>query len=194
MNDARKKRLEQVAKNRQRGLTVVFEDLHDPHNVGAVIRTCDAFGIQKVYLIFEKEKPFDPGKIGKGSSSTANKWLDYEMHLSTEECLVSLKNDGYTLVATALTDNTKSIYDAKFTDKKIALLVGNEYTGLSKSALKHAQKTLYIPMRGMIQSLNVSVATGIFLYEITRQRMQKGALQGFTKNEIQRMIEDFSRR
>src|SRR5947207_9386127 len=102
ISEKRLSKLKKVAENRQEGLVVVLEDLHDPHNVQAIVRTCDAFGIQDVYLIFEKETPFNPKRVGKGSSSTANKWVDFHIFHSTQECFAALKDEGYTTYATLL--------------------------------------------------------------------------------------------
>lgn len=150
----------------------------------AVVRTCDALGIQDVHFIAENEKAFDPMKIGKSTSSTARKWVDYHAWASTKECLQQLQGDGYVLVATMVSDDAESIFDVTFDQEKIALLIGNERNGLSKTAAQMADRHVVIPMRGMVQSLNVSVAAAIFLYEITRQRIP--SIDTFTPNAAQK--------
>lgn len=159
-----------VVARRQKGLAVVIEDVHDPHNAEAIFRTCDAFGVQDVYLIFDKTKPWNPAKIGKQSSSSAHKWLTFHTFRSTKECLTELKKKGYLLVASALKNDAVSLFEYSFSDEKLALLVGNEHRGLSEEALSVADTVLQIPMRGMVESLNVSVSTALFLFEISRQR------------------------
>lgn len=194
MEEQRKKRITNVVRNRQSGLTVVIEDIHDPHNGEAIIRTCEGLGIQSVHFIFEKEKPFNPRKIGKSSSSSANKWLDFYVYSSSSKCLNQLKKDGYLLVATTLTEVAESIITTQFAARKLAILVGNEHKGLSETALKLADKQVKIPMSGMVQSLNVSVATGIILYEVVRQRFSKGEKFHLTQNEQYKLYADFIKR
>lgn len=164
-------KITQVVAQRQSGLVVVIEDIHDPHNAEAIFRTCDALGVQEVHLIFEQEPPWNPQKLGKKSSSSAHKWLTFHTHRSTEECLRTLKKKGYLLVASTLDASSGSLLDASFGSHPVALLVGNEHRGLSSTALSLSDMRLILPMRGMVESLNVSVATALFLYEITRQRM-----------------------
>ncbi len=191
MEQRRIDRIKQVVAHRQSGLIVVFEDLHDPHNVAAILRTCDALGVQTAYLIFEKEKPYNPKRIGKASSSSANKWLNFQTFQSTVDCLRTLKKEGYTIIATALTANAQSLSSTTFSEKKIALLVGNEHAGLSQTAIDMSDKVIMIPMLGFVQSLNVSVATALMLWEITRQRAAQHTLD--TK-EQKILFEDFLKR
>lgn len=170
MNERRKQKILAVVQQRLTGLRVVLEDIHDPHNAAAILRTCDALGIQTVYFIFDKETPYNPKKIGKATSSSANKWLDFRVFNSAAQCMSALKKNGYTIIATALTKQAEALPTAVFNEKRIALLVGNEKEGLSQYAIAHADRTITIPMRGFVQSLNVSVATAIVLWEITKQR------------------------
>lgn len=170
LTEQRKKKLEDHAANRQKGFVVVLEDIHDPHNAQAIVRTCDAFGIGDVYLIFDKETPFNPKRVGKASSSTANKWVNFHIFHSTAECFAELKKQGFTIIATALDNRAVSLNDVPMTDKTIALVMGNEHAGLSQTALDLADMIYMIPMVGMVQSLNVSVTAAIFMWEFTRQR------------------------
>lgn len=166
----RKKRVKDVVNNRQEGI-IVLEDIHDPHNAQAVIRSCDCFGFQNIYLIFDKEKQFNPTKMGKLASSSANKWLNYKYFESTKECYEELKRKAYVSYATILDRDAKSIFDCNFSDsKKIALVFGNEHAGISDYARDNADHKLYIPMKGMIQSLNLSVTAAICMFEVSRQR------------------------
>ena len=174
MQEKRLAKIKQVVSKRQ-NLIVVLEDIHDPHNAQAVIRSCDAFGVQNVYFIFDQEKRFNAKKIGKSSSSSANKWLDFKFFDKTEDCFRDLKNQGYKIFATALSEQAQSIYDFDFSaTQKIALVLGNEHRGLSEFAVQHADQTLMIPMFGMVQSLNLSVTAALFIYEITKQRLEAG--------------------
>jgi tRNA (guanosine-2'-O-)-methyltransferase len=166
--ESRREKIERVIENRREGV-VVLEDIHDPHNAGAVCRSCDAFGWQKVYLIFDKEKPFNPKKIGKASSSSANKWLTFKIFKSTRECFEELKKDGFEIYATVLDEEATNLQSTIVNLQKVALVFGNEHRGLSEIAINMADKKIYISMRGMVQSLNLSVTAGIVLWEAERQ-------------------------
>ena len=163
--DQRLNKLRRVAEARQAGFTVVIEDVFDPHNLGAISRSCDAFGIQQINVIFETQPEFDPKEVGKNSSTATNKWLNYRIHHSTKAALRTLKHEGWQLV--------ESIFEADLCAPRIALLFGNEKTGLSPEALKLADRQVMIPMRGIAQSMNVSVSAALCIYEVTRQRMAR---------------------
>lgn len=173
MAETRQNKIRKVIEERQEGV-VVLEDIHDSHNAAAVWRSCDGFGFQKIYLIFSQEKEFNPKKIGKSSSSSANKWLDFKIFNSTKECIEELKKDGYKIVATVLDKESKKINEVNYKVKKIAMMFGNEHRGLSEMAIKLADEKIYIPMRGMVQSFNLSVSAAIIMYEVDRQRAVKG--------------------
>lgn len=162
-------KLTNVLNKRQFDLKLVLENIHDPHNVSAILRSCDAVGIQKVSLLYYIED--FPKKIGKKSSSSAGKWVDTEKFRSVDECFNKLREDGFTILATDCSENAVPIYDIDFT-QKIAIVMGNEHRGVSEEALSKADKRIYIPMVGMVQSLNVSVATAVILYEAFRQRLK----------------------
>lgn len=170
LTTARRRKIERMMANRLENI-VVLQDIHDPHNAAAVWRSCDAFGIGKVYLIFEKEARFNPKKVGKESSSSANKWIDFEIFTSTEECYKKLKSEGYKIYATVLNKEAKQLTVTSYESKKNAIVLGNEHRGLSEEAVKLADEKIYIPMSGMVQSLNLSVSAGIILWEMYRQKL-----------------------
>jgi len=171
--DRRIERLTTVARRRQQG-AVVLEDIYDPHNAQAVFRSCDAMGIQRVCLIFAEEKPFNPRRIGKLSSGSANKWLSFEIFDSTQACLDQLHAEQYEVIATVLADDSESLYELDLPRPLTAIMLGNEHRGLSETAVELADRKLMIPMRGMVQSLNLSVTAALCLYELTRQRLARG--------------------
>ncbi len=194
LTEKRQQKIESVIAQRQKTI-VVLEDIHDPHNAQAVIRTCDCFGVQTVYFIFEKEKAFDPRQIGKLTSSSANKWIDYKIFPSTEACYQELKDLAYPIFATVINDQAQSIYNIDFTLEKLAIAFGSEQRGLSEMAIANADHLLTIPMTGMIQSLNLSVTAAITLFEVTRQRRLAG-MEKFTlsAHEQEALVESFSKR
>lgn len=167
------KRLNKIVstlKRRQFDLMVVLENIHDPHNVSAIFRTCDAVGIPKVSLVYTIEK-FP--KIGKKSSASAFKWVEREKYNSIENCYSELRKDGFKIYASSISDDSKSIYELDLS-QKVAIVLGNEHRGVSEEASQLADERIMIPMFGMVQSLNVSVAAAIILYESARQRIIKG--------------------
>ena len=170
----RMQKLKRVARKRQAGLTLALEDVFDPHNLGAVTRSCDAFGIQELHVIFETHPEFDPKQVGKNSSTATNKWLNYRIHHHTETALRTLQAEGWLVVAAVIEAAADSIFEADLSHPQIALLLGNEKTGLSPTAIALADRQVTIPMQGIAQSMNVSVSAAVFIYEVTRQRRAKG--------------------
>ncbi len=190
----REEKLKAVVLRRQRGI-VVFEDISDPHNAEAVLRTCDAFGFQRAAFIFDQQPGFNPLRIGKASSSSANKWLDYETFGSAGECIRRLHERGYEVIATVPAGDAESIYEADLTAPEVAVMFGNEHTGLSGEAIRLADRRLTAPMMGMVHSLNLSVSAALFLYEITRQRWAKGRDgYGLRADEAEALMKSFLRR
>ncbi len=168
--DRRLKKIHRVLKARQLDLTVVCENIHDPHNVSAILRTCDAVGISKVHLLYTNEA-FP--KLGKKSSASAKKWLDFQRHEDHSDLRQALKSRNMTIYATHIDPSARSIYEVDWTQPS-AIIVGNEHRGVSREALLSADFNIKIPMAGMVESLNVSVAVAVILYEAFRQRLQSG--------------------
>ncbi|MFH1195920.1 MAG: TrmH family RNA methyltransferase [bacterium] len=168
--ERRLKRLEETLIRRQHALTVVLENIHDPHNVSAIFRTCDAAGVPLVHLLYTIEK--FPG-VHRISSASGHKWVEREKHKDTTKCFEKLRENGFKIYASLLSDQAMNLYDIDLT-QKVALVFGNEHRGVSKESEELADEVFYIPMNGMIQSLNVSVATAVTLYEAYRQRFIKG--------------------
>ena len=185
--DERLQKIIETATARQFSLRVVMENIHDPHNVSAIFRTCDAVGVPKISLLYTFES-FP--RISKTSSSSANKWIEVERYDNTKLCYDDLRKQGFKIYASMLNKDAKNIYDIDLT-KKIALVFGNEKRGVSPEAEKLSDETFYIPMRGMIQSLNVSVAAAVTLYEAQRQRVLKGKYKKseLSKEELDQLID-----
>ncbi|MBL1212783.1 MAG: RNA methyltransferase [Ignavibacteriae bacterium] len=188
-SDKRLNKITSVIKTRQHSLRVVLENIHDPHNVSAIFRSCDAVGVPKVSLLYNYEK-FP--KISKTSSSSANKWIEKEKYETVEECYSSLREQGFKIYASMLRKDAVNLFDIDLTEKA-ALVMGNEHRGVSEEAAEKADAVYFIPMTGMIQSLNVSVATAVSLYEAYRQRVRKGMYEKSELNdlEIENMIDEW---
>ncbi len=169
----RGERIAHVLSRRQPDLTVVLEDVHDAHNVSAVLRTCDAVGALDVHLVYiEEEVP--RRALARTTSGSAAKWMRTTMHASIESCYAELHRQGFAVYTTALDERSQCIYDVDLA-RPVALVFGNEMRGASPAAVEHADGTLVIPMMGMVQSLNISVACAVVLYEALRQRRATGA-------------------
>ncbi len=190
----REQRIRKVVANRQAGLVVVLEDIHDPHNAAAIFRTADALGIQDIHLVFAEETPWNPRTIGKSSSSSANKWLDFTVHDATADALNALRSGGYHQVGTALSTNAVSLFDAGLAQDKVAIWVGNEHRGLSSEAVNGVDAVVQIPMRGFVQSLNVSVSAAMILFEVARQRHVAGDQWQLDQEDQERLVTDFLER
>ena len=159
-----------VIERRQNDLTVVIENIFDPHNVSAILRTCDAVGILRIELVYTVE-PFP--KMGKKSSSSAAKWIERRKYRSIQECFAVLRSEGYTIVASRVGAGARSLFETDMT-RPTAIVLGNEHRGVSDEAAHAADALVGIPMMGMVESLNVSVAAAVFLYEALRQRQAAG--------------------
>jgi len=188
-SEKRTNKIISVINFRQKSLHVVLENIHDPHNVSAIFRTCDSVGVGRVSLVYNIE-PFP--KIGKKSSASAYKWVEREKYKNIKDCALLLKKDGFKVLVSSITDSSKSIYDFDLT-KKMAIVFGNEHRGVSKEAEEIADEKFIIPMFGMVQSLNVSVAAAICLYEASRQRSLKGMYDKseFSKDELEMKINEW---
>ena len=187
--EKRLEKITRVIKSRQHSLTVVMENIHDPHNVSAIFRTCDAVGIPKVNLIYNYES-FP--RIGKKSSASAFKWVEKDKYKSVENCYTELKKKGFKIFASSLSGKSKSLYELDLTGK-IAVVVGNEHRGVSEEAANMADEIFLIPQFGMVQSLNVSVATAVIVYEAMRQRLNKGMYKKseLDKNTLEKLIDSW---
>ncbi len=185
-------KIESVIRARQHSLTVVFENIHDPHNVSAMLRTCDAVGVPNVSLIYSIEK-FP--RISRISSASANKWITRENFKNVSDCYSSLRKKGFKIFASALTEGSKYLYDLDFTGKS-AVVLGNEHRGVSIEAAEQADEIFHIPMNGMVQSLNVSVANAVILYEIFRQRFKLGMYpsKDLSEIEIEKQIDEWCKK
>jgi tRNA (guanosine-2'-O-)-methyltransferase len=166
LGSERRRRVDDVVANRTRTLTVVMEAFCDPQNVNAVLRTCEAFGVQELHAIEGPMKPFDRNKK---ISQNADKWLDVRRWSSTRECLAHLRSEGFAIYATHLDDRSRPLGELPFAGK-VALVFGNEHRGVSDEALALADATYALPMRGFVQSFNVSVAAAISLAKAVERR------------------------
>ncbi len=171
MTPERYKRLTSVLNKRQPDLTVVLENVFDPHNVSAVMRTCDAVGIQDVYILNDRIPPHK--KWGYRSSSTAAEWLTIHQFTNVVECFAELRKLYKNIYATHLGDKSTMLHQLNLTESA-ALVFGNETFGVSEEIVNLVDGTFIIPQVGIIKSLNISVACAVTLYEAFRQKQIAG--------------------
>lgn len=186
-------RLQAVIDRSQPTLTVVVENVHDPHNVAAIMRSCDAVGIREMHLVYTYEEFPNFSRIGKSSSSGARKWLRCIRHRSITECYDALHRRGFTMCASTIAEDTADLYGLDLA-RPTAIVIGNEHRGISPEGIAGADVRYTIPMMGMVQSLNVSVATAVTLYEALRQRRAAGAYEScsYPPGERERLLREWA--
>lgn len=166
----RRRRLRDVLERRQDDVIVVLDNIHDPHNASAVLRSADAFGVARIALLYTtQEMP----ELSKGVSGYTRKWMDIERYQDTEACIDALRAEGVRIIATNVQEDACSHLETDWTHP-VALVLGNEHEGCSAEMRAAADATVAIPMVGMAQSFNVSVAGAIILAELYRQRAGAG--------------------
>ena len=188
----RKKRILEVLGRRQRDIVLIINNIHDPHNVSAILRSCDAFGIQEVHFLYTSE-PFPA--LGKKSSASAKKWVDVFRHTSAADMVEKLKARGFTILCTGFGAGARSLTRVDFISPA-AVVLGNEHRGVDEELIRLSDGEIYIPMQGMVQSFNVSVAAALILYEAWRQREAGGTIarSGFSKAEIEKYYQEWIRK
>jgi len=190
----RKKLIKFYKENKISEFEILVDNLYDPHNVSAISRSCDALGVDTINLYYTYNSSIDFKKIGKGSSSSANAWIKFatifdskqkykdlnspdfqEVYLKGREKLLNWsknkKEQGYQILGASVGQKAVRLDNFKFPNKTI-LIFGNEKKGLSPETKEICDSFLYIPMLGMVDSLNVSVSAGICLYEAFKQKGQ----------------------
>ena len=170
LSDRRKARMRHVLERRQFDLTVVLEDLADPHNAAAVYRSAEAFGIGEVHLVTDRA-PW-PG-VHPAVAASAHRWVETKRWWDPELCCKDLQDRGFTVLCAALDGEAMDYRDVDWT-KPTALVMGQEKRGVSTPMLGRADGCVIVPMLGFANSLNVSVCAGILLSEALRQRREAG--------------------
>lgn len=175
MRPERMQKFEEVVNRRQFDLTIILENVHDPHNIAAILRSCDSVGICEIYVLYT-ESQLTPTKfeLGKRSSAGARKWVDVHFFRDAAACFAKVRERGYAQIfSTHLSEQSGSLFELNLA-QPVALLFGNERDGLSAEALSYSNGNFTIPQFGMTTSLNISVACAVTLYEACRQRWEKG--------------------
>ena len=188
--EERVQKFTRVLEKRTDKLTIVLENVHDPHNVSAVIRSCDAVGILEISLVYHSGQVFPT--IERSSSASAKKWVNQRHYTNIEDCYNDLRKEGKKIYATNMSKDAVSLYSMDLT-QPVALVFGNEHAGVSEVATKLADGNFLIPQVGLIQSLNISVACAVSLFEAFRQRQQAGLYEQnqFESEVFNKLLEEW---
>jgi tRNA (guanosine-2'-O-)-methyltransferase len=171
MTPQREQRITRVLDKRQENLTIVLENVLDPHNISAVMRTCDAVGVQDIYILNTRIPQHK--KWGAKSSSSAAQWVSIHQYTDAAECFADLRRRADHIFTTHLSGDAVSLYAMDLTGR-IALVFGNEHSGVSDEIRALSDGNFIIPQVGIIKSLNISVACAVTLYEAFRQKTAAG--------------------
>jgi len=173
-NPGRHAKFEKAAKYRQPDLTLILENVHDTHNVGAVLRSAESIGLIEIFVLNTDPQLYKKKmKLGKRTSSGARKWVDVHLYNDAQKCFSKVKEKYPNVLGAFLGETSKSLFELDFTEP-VAILFGNEHKGITPESLAHCTGLFTIPQFGFTQSLNISVACAITLYEACRQRIVKG--------------------
>jgi tRNA (guanosine-2'-O-)-methyltransferase len=168
VSEERLEKMKNILNTRQNTLRVFMDYVFSSHNLSAIVRTCDAVNVGKLYYRHQRKV-----RLNNDITMGAHKWIFHEYVEDIEEFYKNIKKEGYQVVVTLLDDETVDFREVDYT-KPTLIVLGNEVDGASDVSIKYADKKVIIPMYGMSQSLNVSVANAVILYEAQRQRAAKG--------------------
>ncbi len=186
VTEERLRKIKNVLNLRQPDLRVVIERIENQHNASAILRTCDAVGIIDIDIILPKSGSLP---ISPSVTTGAEKWLRLNYYNSTEECIEKLKREGFKIACTYSDKDSLKPWEMDFC-QKLAIIFGNEKEGVSETALSLSDFKIWIPMLGMVKSLNVSVSAGMILYEALKQRYFKREYgkSKFSEEEFTRIL------
>ena len=189
ITEKRLQKIRSVLEKRQKDLQIFTDNVKNQHNFSAILRTCDAVGVLYLYYRFLGTGELINEEITMGS----HKWVIHEEIKDIDTFFNRKKEEGFQILATYLSEDSIDFRDVDYT-KPTLIVVGNEVQGVSEEVLKYADRQIIIPMYGMAQSLNVSVATGVILYEAQRQRSLKGMYDkpSLSQDEIEKIIKKWS--
>ena len=190
MTPERFQKIKDILNKRQPDLTVVLDNIHKPHNLAAIIRSCDAVGVSDIHGISSNEQ-----KVGVNlkSASGSNHWVNLHIHHSIPNVISELKQSGFSIYAA--NDSAKAIDYRKIDYTKPSVIVlGAELDGILPETLDVVDEEIKIPMQGMVESLNVSVANAVILFEAQRQRLKVGLYEKcrLDKNTFEKLLFEFS--
>ena len=178
MTPERLVKIQHVLSKRQPDLTVITDEVHKQRNIAAIVRNCDALGVDTIHCVM----PEEGYQIYAGTAASANKWVEMQHYSSVNEPVEKLKAQGFQVVAANLSDRAVDYRQVDYT-KPTALVMGAEVKGVSSSACELADTEVILPMLGMVESYNVSVANALILAEAQRQREEAGMYESCRLDE-----------
>jgi len=169
-SNPRNDKISQLLNRRQKDITVFMDEVHKPHNLAAIVRTCDAVGIGEVHAVYPDHLVDSNKKLKEchGTAMGSNRWVKTHTHSDLVSGIEQIRSEGKKVLAAHFSDRAIDFRKIDYT-KPTAILLGSELFGVSEQAAELADEHIIIPMLGMVQSLNVSVAAAIILYEAQRQ-------------------------
>ncbi|GAB5381426.1 MAG: tRNA (guanosine(18)-2'-O)-methyltransferase TrmH [Aliiglaciecola sp.] len=185
MSPERYAKIRQILSKRQTSLTVLMEQVHKSHNVSAVVRSCDAVGVHQVHAVWDDETE----RLRGGTAMGSQNWVYMKTHEGISQAVSHLKAQNMQVLVTHLSDEAVDFREIDYT-KPTAIILGQEKYGATEQAIELADQDIVIPMVGMVQSLNVSVAAALVLYEAQRQREIAGMYdqQQLDEADCQKML------
>ncbi len=197
MKPERRKKIEDVVRKRQGDLVVILENIHDQHNIGAVLRSCESVGVLDIYVLYTEEGLRTKNiTLGKRTTAGSRKWLNVHLYNDVDACFAAVRKKCDLILATHLGEAAKSLYDLDLT-RPVALLFGNERKGVTEATLEKCDGNFLIPQAGFVQSLNISVACAVSLYEAYRQRAVIGRYDdnpSLSETEQKTLLDDYFER
>jgi len=190
LTEHRRERIDYSVRRRFCSLTVVVEDIRDPHNQAAVLRTAEGLGLLSAHVIDTGNDTFQPNR---GITRDADKWMRVKRHTDTIACVDDLKANGYAVYCGALDPSAVSLYDLDVV-KPCAFVFGNEHRGISQALKDRADKLFVIPMRGFVESFNISVAAAICLSHAVHSRELAGRITDLDDSEREALREEYERK
>ena len=187
ISETRRSKFDNVLKYRTRHITIALEDIYQPHNASAVLRSCDIFGIQDIHIIENK----NAYTINKDIAMGSPKWLNLQKYRKEENnslsCIKKLKEKGYRIIATTPHEND-CLLEQVTVDKPFALFFGTELTGISDTVREHANEFVRIPMYGFTESFNISVSAALCLHTLTAKLHHSTANWHLTEEEKDELL------
>ena len=195
LTEHRLQRMHTVVSRRTRWLTVVLEDIYQPHNASAVLRSCECFGIQDVHVVEDRNR----FKISRDVALGASRWLDLHRWRASagqriDDCCDQLTSSGYRLVAATPRKDAVALEDLDVTAGPVAVMFGTELKGLTPAALERATEAVHIPMYGFTESFNISVSAALILRELSARMRASGAAWKLDHDETRDLLLSWMRR
>lgn len=185
MLQKRLERMQEVISRRQKGVAILLENVYDPHNISAVMRSMDAVGVQDLFVLQTEGR--EVKKWSKKSSASAMKWISVHNFSDTNSCVQTIRKQYANLVCAYLDTQSTSLFAIDLTEP-VVLVFGNEKRGISKELHDLCDSDFIIPQQGMVHSLNISVACAVSLYELFRQRTARNQLQPISPKAQQTLL------